>query len=59
MNYQFEWGLVKSLEGLDRRSSFPSQMVDSIEVFRQFEAEFKAEFQHFIADAQEMVRNRF
>ena len=59
LNYQFEWGLVKSLEGLDRRSSFPSRMVESVEVFRRFEEEFKVEFKHFIADAEEMVGKRF
>ena len=56
-NYQFEWGLSKSLEGLDRRSSTNSQMQQSIEVYRNHREEFLKEFEAFIADAKSMVES--
>ena len=58
-NYQFEWGLIKSLEGLDRRTSIETQMHLAVEVYRDHEAEFSAEFQMFIKEAQEMADNYF
>lgn len=58
-NYQFEWGVLKSLEGLDRRSANDTQMHLALNVYKESEAEFLAEFREFIADAQKMSRNYF
>ena len=54
-NYQFEWGLLKSLEGLDKRTSVDTQMYKSIETYRKSEAEFLEEFELFIGEAKEMA----
>lgn len=54
-NYQYEWGLLKSLEGLDRRSSNDTQMHLAVEVYRQHKKEFLSEFSAFIEDAKKMV----
>jgi len=54
-NYQFDWGLIKSLEGLDRRAANPTEMSRAVEVYRTNEESFLSEFQEFIKDAQEMV----
>lgn len=56
-NYQFEWGLRKSLEGLDRRTSVETELVGSVEVYKESEAKFLEEFQQFIADAERMVQS--
>ena len=56
-NYQFEWGFRKSLEGLDRRSAIDTQMVTSVEIYRENQPEFLQEFQEFIAEAKEMVQS--
>jgi hypothetical protein len=56
-NYQFEWGLIKSLEGLDRRALNTTEMSRAIEVYRTNEVSFLNEFQAFIKDAQEMVND--
>jgi len=58
-NYQFEWGILKALEGLDRRSANETQMHLALDVYKESEAEFLAEFREFIADAQQMSRNYF
>lgn len=58
-NYQFEWGLIKSLEGLDRRSSQHTQMHTAVQVYSQYREEFGQEFEAFITDAQSMVRTYF
>lgn len=58
-NYQFKWGILKSLEGLDRRSVNPTQMHLALDVYQEFESEFQNEFQIFIADAQTMAHNYF
>lgn len=55
-NYQFEWGFRKSLEGLDRRSSNPTQMHLALDVYKEFDDQFRAEFQGFISDAETMVQ---
>lgn len=54
-NYQFEWGFRKSLEGLDRRSSNPTEMHKAVEVYQKYDEEFLREFEQFIADATNMV----
>jgi len=54
-NYQYEWGLKKSLEGLNRRTSIETQLHLSVEVFRQHKQEFLAEFSVFIEEAKVMV----
>ncbi len=54
-NYQFEWGFRKSLEGLDRRSSNPTEMHKAVEVYQKYDDEFLREFEQFIADATKMV----
>ena len=56
-NYQFEWGFRKSLEGLDRRSSNPTEMHKAVQVFKQHDDLFLNEFERFIADAAEMVNS--
>ena len=58
-NYQFEWGILKALEGLDRRSANETQMHLALDVYKEFEAEFLAEFKKFAADAQKMSRDYF
>ena len=58
-NYQFEWGFRKSLEGLDRRSSNPTEMHRAVEVYQQHQHKFLSEFQQFISDAQKMVNGHF
>ena len=58
-NYQFEWGILKALEGLDRRSANETQMHLALDVYKEFETEFLAEFREFAADAQKMSRNYF
>lgn len=58
-NYQFEWGILKSLEGLDRRSANETQMHLALDVYKESEAEFLSEFKRFIADAQQMSQNYF
>ncbi|MCB0756515.1 MAG: acyl carrier protein phosphodiesterase, partial [Flavobacteriales bacterium] len=55
-NYQFELGFRKSLEGLDRRSSNPTEMHKAVEVYRENKSEFLKEFEEFIADAERMVQ---
>lgn len=57
-NYQFEWGLRKSLEGLDRRTKVDTSLVDSIDVYREYQQDFFEEFEQFIADAELMVKNQ-
>lgn len=54
-NYQFEWGLRKSLEGLDRRTSIETKMHLALDVFKENSDAFTAEFEQFIQDAQKMV----
>lgn len=58
-NYQYHWGLVKSLEGLDRRSSTFTQMHLAAEVYNDHRFEFNEEFAAFLADAQLMARRYF
>ncbi|MCF8465203.1 MAG: ACP phosphodiesterase [Flavobacteriales bacterium] len=58
-NYQFEWGVLKSLEGLDRRSAHQTQMHLALDVYKESEAKFIAEFREFISDAQKMSENYF
>jgi len=58
-NYQFEWGILKALEGLDRRSANETQMHLALDVYKESEAEFLAEFREFAADAQKMSRDYF
>tara|TARA_R110000868_G_scaffold316841_2_gene577696 strand:- start:1217 stop:1816 length:600 start_codon:yes stop_codon:yes gene_type:complete len=58
-NYQFEWGILKSLEGLDRRSANETQMHLALDVYKESESPFLAEFREFIADAQKMSQNYF
>lgn len=58
-NYQFEWGILKALEGLDRRSTNQTQMHLALDVYKESEAEFLVEFREFAADAQKMARNYF
>lgn len=58
-NYQFEWGILKTLEGLDRRSANETQMHLALDVYKESEAEFLAEFREFAADAKEMSRDYF
>jgi acyl carrier protein phosphodiesterase len=58
-NYQFAWGIQKSLEGLDRRSANPTQMHLALDVYQEFESEFQQEFKVFIADAQAMATGYF
>jgi len=55
-NYQFEWGLRKSLEGLDRRTSIETELVASIKVYKKYESKFLEKFQQFIVDAERMVQ---
>lgn len=52
-NYQFEWGLIKSLQGLDRRSSTETQMHLAVDVYRAFNQQFLEEFREFIAEARQ------
>ncbi len=56
-NYQFEWGLTKSLEGLDRRAANTTEMRKAVAVYRTNEESFLTEFQEFIKDAQAMVKD--
>ncbi len=58
-NYQFEWGLKKSLEGLDRRTSIETEMVKSVDVFKHNEREFREEFAAFLEDARRMANDYF
>lgn len=58
-NYQYEWGLLKSLQGLDRRTSIETEMHRAIEVFKKDEQDFRTEFRSFIADAQKMSGDYF
>ena len=55
VNYSSEWGLERSLMGLDRRVVHETEMHRSIEVFREFPEEFRSEFRQFIRDAQQEV----
>lgn len=55
-NYQFEWGLIKSLQGLDSRSAIDTEMYLSVEVYREYEKTYFAEFEAFIKDIQNEVR---
>lgn len=54
-NYQYEWGLLKSLEGLDRRSVIDTQMHKAVDVYVKHESTYRDEFQQFISDAKEMA----
>lgn len=58
-NYQFEWGILKSLEGLDRRSANDTQMHLALDVYKEFQSDFDAEFREFISDAQKMATDYF
>ena len=58
-NYQYEWGLLKSLQGLDRRTSVETEMHKALDVFKQNETEFRKEFVIFISDAQKMSEDYF
>ncbi|MCF8461040.1 MAG: ACP phosphodiesterase [Flavobacteriales bacterium] len=58
-NYQFEWGILKALEGLDRRSTNQTKMHLALDVYKESEAEFLAEFREFISDAQKMSSDYF
>jgi acyl carrier protein phosphodiesterase len=58
-NYQFQWGIKKSLEGLDTRSVNHTQMHLALDVYSEFEVEFKSEFKLFIIEAQLMAHNYF
>ena len=58
-NYQFEWGLLKSLQGLDRRTSVETEMQNSLDIYRESAPAFIQEFESFIADAQKMVEDYF
>ncbi|MCF8275819.1 MAG: ACP phosphodiesterase [Flavobacteriales bacterium] len=58
-NYQFEWGLLKSLQGLDRRSANDTQMHLALDVYLEYETEFRQEFRQFIADAKRMSEDYF
>ncbi|MFT5901091.1 MAG: acyl carrier protein phosphodiesterase [Bacteroidia bacterium] len=58
-NYQYEWGLQKSLEGLDRRTSVDTQMHESVAIYLQSVPDFLEEFSAFIKDAQGMVGDYF
>ncbi|MFT4982707.1 MAG: hypothetical protein ACI9UR_002583 [Bacteroidia bacterium] len=58
-NYQYEWGLQKSLEGLDRRTSVDTQMHESVAIYLQSVPDFLEEFGAFIKDAQGMVGDYF
>ncbi|MFM1876013.1 MAG: hypothetical protein RL266_1750 [Bacteroidota bacterium] len=56
-NYQFEWGFRKSLEGLDKRSSNPTEMHKAVEVYQLNKNEFFDEFSSFIAEATNGVKD--
>lgn len=58
-NYQFEWGILKALEGLDRRAVHPTQMHRALDVYKQWDEAFFSEFKVFIADAQRMSTRYF
>ena len=58
-NYQYEWGILKSLEGLDRRSANDTQMHLALDVYKRSEALFLDEFRQFIADARDMSDRYF
>lgn len=59
LNYQFEWGILKSLEGLDRRATNDSQMHLALDVYKESQDAFLEEFREFAADAKEMARTYF
>jgi len=54
-NYQFEWGAVRALRDIDRRTNTRTEMYRSMEVFRAYEQEFRQEFSVFVADAQKRL----
>jgi acyl carrier protein phosphodiesterase len=58
-NYQFEWGLRKSLEGLDRRSNTVTQMYLSVDVYQNNQEIFLQEFEVFLSEVQEMVQANY
>jgi acyl carrier protein phosphodiesterase len=58
-NYQFEWGILKALEGLDKRSINQTQMHLALDIYKESEAKFLAEFREFISDAQRMSNAYF
>lgn len=58
-NYRSEWGLLKSLQGLDRRSVAQTEMHRALDVYRTHQQTFHEEFASFIVDAQKMVGNYF
>ena len=58
-NYQYEWGLLKSLQGLDRRTSIETEMYKAVGVFKKNESDFRAEFESFISDAKKMSEDYF
>ncbi|MFC2176569.1 ACP phosphodiesterase [Bacteroidota bacterium] len=54
-NYQYEWGLLKSLQGLDKRASVPTEMYRSVDVYKEHQNAFKHEFSVFVSEAKEQV----
>ncbi len=58
-NYRFDWGLLKSLQGLDRRTIIETEMHLASEVYAKNQAEFDSEFSEFIEDAKKMVASYF
>jgi acyl carrier protein phosphodiesterase len=58
-NYRSELGLLKSLQGLDRRSAAQTEMHRALDVYLVNQEVFLEEFEHFIADAQRMASDYF
>lgn len=58
-NYQFEWGILKALEGLDRRAANDTQMHLALDVYKDSEDVLLEEFRTFVADAKEMACTYF
>lgn len=58
-NYRSEQGLLKSLQGLDRRSAAQTAMHRALDVYLMDQGMFREEFDGFIADAQRMASNYF
>jgi len=58
-NYRSEWGLLKSLQGLDRRSNAQTEMHRALDVYLAHHQTFREEFASFICDAQRMAGDHF
>ena len=55
--YQFEHGLYKACQGVSRRISFENELVNGLDVFREFRPEIENAFEKYMKDADVYLNN--